>query len=134
MNKLLLTLKKSETETDQNTQYRLDLSTVAADPTVIDSLLVVRRSAGANTLPNNQVFDQFYGVARLVDLTTMGISSPRDGELFYLVDQWTLIFANSKTREESVEALKRDIKKLSLEIKSFNNPLTETEEVFGVEY
>ena len=134
MNKLILTVKKSETDVQQNTQYRLDVSTIAADPATIDSLLVVRRSAGASTLPEDQIFDQFFGVARLVDLTTLGIGSPRDGELFYLADQWTLIFAHSDTRESAITALKNDIDKLSKELKSFNSPEVETEEVFEVEY
>jgi len=143
MSTLTLTLTKSHTTPDENnTQYRLDILTEATssssgssdDADIIDTLLVIRRGVGTNTQPTEQAFDQFFGIARMVDLSTFGIDDPKTGELFYLTDSWTLIFGHPDTREEAITALKADLTKLGEEIKSFGDPEVESEEVFEVDY
>ncbi len=59
MSKIVLNLKKSETPVVNNTQYRLDISTLSTDPSIINTLLVIRRSVNVNTQPLDQIFDQF---------------------------------------------------------------------------
>tara|TARA_Y100000034_G_scaffold126976_1_gene179063 strand:+ start:223 stop:627 length:405 start_codon:yes stop_codon:yes gene_type:complete len=134
MSKIILKLKKSETPVANNTQYRLDIESMSTDPSLINTLLVVRRSANVNTQPIDQIYDQFYGVCRLTDVTTLGISAPREGELFYLTDNWTLIFGHPATRDEAITALKKDAQSLAREIKSFYSPEIEVEEVYEVDY
>jgi len=134
MSKIILKFTKSETPVANNTQYRLDIEISSTDPSIVNTLLVVRRTPGINTQPAGQVFDQFYGLCRLTDITTLGVNEPRDGEMFFLTDSWTLIFGHRGIRDESIAALKRDANKLALEIKSFNSPEVETEEIFEVDY
>tara|TARA_Y100000034_G_C6663823_1_gene291140 strand:+ start:76 stop:492 length:417 start_codon:yes stop_codon:yes gene_type:complete len=133
--KIQLTLTKSDSQTSNNTQYRLDIAIHATDPQIADDLLVIRRSSPVEAVTQNSVArDQFWGIARWVDTSTLGIGTPNGKENFYLTSTWTLVFGNAATREESVEVLKRDATKLAKEIGSFVTPDNSNTIVFEQDY
>ena len=121
--KIQLTLTKSESETPNNTQFRLDISIVATDPQIQNDLLVVRRSSPVEAMTaGGTARDEFWGICRYVDISTLGVGEPNTDEHFYLTDTWTLVFGSELTREEAVVMLKLDTRKLAKEIGSFAEP------------
>ena len=112
--KVILTLTKSESDTSNNTQYRLDMSIEATDGLINNSLFVVRRASPVeSTIPGDAPRDEFWGICRYVDVSTLGVGAPNQGKNFYLTDEWTLVFGNAQTREEAMVAMKGDVKKLA---------------------
>ena len=120
---LTLTLTKSETPVNNNTQYRLDITIVSSDTELQDDLLVIRRASPVEAVTiTGGARDEFWGICRYVDISTLGINEPNLNEHFYLTNSWTLVFGNNMTREESVEVLQADTTKLAKELHSYTDP------------
>jgi len=133
--KVQLTLTKSESNTANNTQYRLDISIATTDPQIQNNLLVIRRASPVeSTIPGTPPRDEFWGICRYVDVSTLGIAEPNPEQHFYLTNEWTLVFGNAITREEAMAILKVDTKKLAKEIGSFQTPDSSNVIVFEQEY
>jgi hypothetical protein len=133
--KVRLTLTKSESDTSNNTQYRLDMSIEATDGLINNSLFVVRRASPIeSTTPGDAPRDEFWGICRYVDVSTLGVGAPNKGRNFYLTNEWTLVFGNAQTREEAIVVLKGDVKKLAKEIGSFVSPNNAEVTVFEQDY
>ena len=133
--KVEITLTKSESDTPNNTQYRLDIGILATDPNIQNHLLVIRRASPVESLvPGTAPRDEFWGVCRYVDISTLGIDEPNTGQHFYLTDSWTLVFGSAVTRDEAIEMLKHDTRKLAKEMGSFRNPDNTDVIVYGQEY
>ncbi len=135
MNKIRLTMTKSETESPNNTQYRLDMAIESTDENLQDELLVIRRASSVeSSSPGELPRDEFWGICRYVDISSLGVGDPNEDQNFYLTDTWTLVFGNALTREESIEVLKADVTKLAKEIGSFEDPNNSNEIVFEQDY
>jgi hypothetical protein len=120
---LTLTLTKSETEVNNNTHYRLDISIVASDSELQNELLVIRRASPVEAFTvDGTPRDEFWGVCRYVDISTLGVEEPNLNEHFYLTSTWTLVFGNDMTREESVDVLQADTTKLANQLHSYTDP------------
>ena len=135
MNKIRLTMTKSETYSPNNTQYRLDMAIESTDENLQDELFTVRRASPVeSSSPGELPRDEFWGVCRYVDISTLGVGDPNEGQNFYLTNTWTLVFGNPETREEAVDTLKGDVIKLAREIGSFEDPDNSNEIVFEQDY
>jgi hypothetical protein len=133
--KIQLTLTKSDSQVSNNTQYRLNISILATDPLIQNELLVIRRSSPVEaTTPGGASRDEFWGICRYVDISTLGVGEPNSKEHFYLTDEWTLVFGSSLTREEAITMLKLDTTKLAKEVGSFQNPDNSSTVVFEQDY
>ena len=133
--KIQLTLTKSESQTANNTQYRLDISILATDPQIQNELLVIRRASPVEvSTPGDAPRDEFWGICRYVDVSSLGVTEPNPQEHFYLTDTWTLVFGAEATREEAITMLKLDTSKLGKEIGSFENPDMSDTIIFEQEY
>ncbi len=120
---LTLTLTKSDTPVNNNTQYRLDITITSSDSELQDDLLVIRRASPVEAITaTGGARDEFWGICRYVDISTLGINEPNLYEHFYLTNSWTLVFGNNMTREESVEVLQADTTKLAKELHSYTDP------------
>tara|TARA_Y100000310_G_C20391607_1_gene673071 strand:- start:356 stop:706 length:351 start_codon:yes stop_codon:yes gene_type:complete len=103
--------------------YRLDLSMVSSDPDIQNELFVIRRASPVEAYTvNGAARDEFWGVCRYVDISTLGVNEPNAQEYFYLTDTWTLVFGHDLTREESVTVLQADTTKLAKEISAYTDP------------
>jgi hypothetical protein len=120
---LTLTLTQSETQSGNNTQFRLDINMVASAATIQNELLVIRRVSTVEAFTVDGVArDEFWGICRYVDISTLGVDQPDLNENFYLVNDWTLVFGNAETRQDAIDVLRTDTTKLSKEIKSYTDP------------
>jgi len=133
--KIQITLTKSESQTSNNTQYRLDISILATDPQIQNELLVIRRTSPVEAHTAGAVpRDEFWGICRYVDVSSLGIGEPNAQEHFYLTDTWTLVFGAEATREDAITMLKLDTTKLGKEVGSFEDPDNSDTIVFEQEY
>jgi hypothetical protein len=132
---LTLTLQKSETQGENNTMYRLDLSISSSSPDIQNELLVIRRASPVEAhTTTGAARDEFWGICRYVDISTLGVNEPNAQEHFYLTDTWTLVFGHDMTREESVGVLQGDVKKLAKEITAYTDPGNSDIIVFEQDY
>ena len=132
---LTLTLTQSETPSGNNTQYRLDINMVASDAAIQNELLVIRRVSTVEAFTvDGTARDEFWGVCRYVDISTLGVDQPDLNENFYLTDDWTLVFGNPQTRQDAIDVLQADTTKLSKEIASYTDPSNTDVIVFTQDY
>lgn len=133
--KIRITLTKSESQVSNNTQFRLDISIEATDPQIQNDLLVIRRASPAEAMTaGGTARDEFWGVCRYVDISTLGVNEPSTNEHFYLTDTWTLVFGNELTRDEAITTLKLDTRKLAKEVGSFTDPDNTDTIIFEQDY